>query len=118
MFIRLADAPPLTVAFYRMLFAAVAIGAIVAFRNGRDLEGIDRIAFRRSVLAGLLLAVHFATWIASLDYTSVANSVIIVIGSKGAMTLMERILTNATALFNQEISFKNYVSDFLLKMKK
>jgi drug/metabolite transporter (DMT)-like permease len=30
------------------------------------------------VLAGLFLALHFATWISSLDYTSVANSVVLV----------------------------------------
>jgi len=76
--IRLADAPPITVAFYRMVTAAFAIGGIVIARGGRDLVGLDRRAFKRSVIAGILLAVHFATWITSLDYTSVANSVIIV----------------------------------------
>jgi drug/metabolite transporter (DMT)-like permease len=76
--IRLADAPPITVAFYRMLTATLAIGGIVIARGGRDLIGIDRTAIGRSGIAGILLAVHFATWITSLDYTSVANSVIIV----------------------------------------
>jgi drug/metabolite transporter (DMT)-like permease len=77
-FIRLANAPPITVAAGRMLVASTAIGVIVLLRRGRDLAGIDRAAWARSVLAGLFLAVHFATWITSLDYTSVANSVIIV----------------------------------------
>ncbi len=77
-FIRLAEAPPITVAFYRMLAASMAIGGIVVARGGRDLVGIDRLSLKRSIIAGLLLAVHFATWITSLSYTSVANSVIIV----------------------------------------
>lgn len=77
-FIRLAEAPPITVAFYRMAAASIAIGGIVIARGGRDLVGLDGIAFRRSIIAGVLLAVHFATWITSLSYTSVANSVIIV----------------------------------------
>ncbi len=77
-FIRLADAPPITVAFYRMVTATLAIVGIVIARGGRDLVGIDTQAFWRSVAAGVLLAAHFATWITSLDYTSVANSVIIV----------------------------------------
>lgn len=76
--IRLAEAPPITVAFYRMLTATLAIGGIVIARGGRDLVGIDSLAIKRSIVAGILLAIHFATWITSLDYTSVANSVIIV----------------------------------------
>ncbi|HUU45275.1 MAG TPA: DMT family transporter [Acidobacteriota bacterium] len=77
-FIRLADAPAITVAFYRMVVAAVAIGIIVLLRGRRDLVGIDRASLVRSIVSGLFLAVHFASWIASLDYTSVANSVIVV----------------------------------------
>ena len=61
-----------------MTIASLAIGAIVLFRHRVDLEGIDRQAFTRSVIAGMLLAVHFGTWISSLSYTSVANSVLIV----------------------------------------
>ncbi|MEW5702640.1 MAG: DMT family transporter [Candidatus Zixiibacteriota bacterium] len=76
--IRLAHAPPITVAAGRMLVAAVAISLIVLLRCGRDLVGIDHVALMRSLLAGLFLAVHFAVWISSLSYTSVANSVIIV----------------------------------------
>ncbi len=76
--IRLAEAPPITVAFYRMIAASIAIGGIVIARGGRDLIGIDRASFTRSVVAGTLLAIHFATWITSLSYTSIANSVIIV----------------------------------------
>lgn len=76
--IRLAEAPPITVAFYRMLAASLAIGGIVIARGGRDLSGIDRTALSRSIVAGVLLAIHFATWITSLSYTSIANSVIIV----------------------------------------
>jgi len=76
--IRLANAPPITVAFYRMLVAATAIAAIVLLRGGRDLEGVDRAMAVRSVISGVFLAIHFATWITSLGYTSVANSVIIV----------------------------------------
>jgi drug/metabolite transporter (DMT)-like permease len=76
--VRLADAPPISVSFYRLLTAAVAIGVIVAIRGGRDLRGIDRAAFWRSVISGVLLALHFGTWISSLDHTSVANSVLIV----------------------------------------
>lgn len=76
--IRLANAPPISVAFYRMLVAAATIAIIVLVRRGRDLAGLDRSGFWRSVLAGTLLALHFGSWISSLSHTSVANSVLIV----------------------------------------
>jgi drug/metabolite transporter (DMT)-like permease len=77
-FIRLADAPAIPVAFYRMLTASLVIGLIVLLRRGRDLRGYDRATLIRSVVSGFLLAIHFALWISSLDHTSVANSVIMV----------------------------------------
>lgn len=76
--IRLAEAPPITVAAGRLVVAAFTIGCVALFRRGRDLEGLDRAAVARSILSGIFLAIHFATWITSLAFTSVANSVIIV----------------------------------------
>jgi len=76
--IRLANAPPITVAFYRMLVAATTIAAIVLVRRGRDLVGMDRAVFWRSAASGTLLALHFGSWISSLSHTPVANSVLIV----------------------------------------
>jgi drug/metabolite transporter (DMT)-like permease len=76
--IRLANAPPISVAFYRLLTAAVIIGIIVLIRGRRDLAGIDARTFMRSVISGFFLALHFGSWITSLDHTSVANSVLIV----------------------------------------
>jgi drug/metabolite transporter (DMT)-like permease len=76
--VRLADAPAAAVAFYRMAFAA-ALLAPVALRGGL---GAWPALSRRSRLfvaaSGLALALHFATWIASLTYTSVSASVLLV----------------------------------------
>jgi drug/metabolite transporter (DMT)-like permease len=76
--IRLANAPPISVAFYRLLTAAVVIGLIVILRGRRDLAGLDSRTFLRCVASGVFLAFHFGSWISSLDHTSVANSVLIV----------------------------------------
>ena len=76
-FIRLADAPPITVAFYRLVTATISIGLIVLLRGRRDLIGIDRRTLGLSAVSGLVLALHFGSWISSLDHTSVANSVLI-----------------------------------------
>jgi len=76
--VRLAHAPALAVAFYRMAFAALLL-APVALRGG--LDAWPGLAWRSRLLiaaSGLALALHFATWIASLTYTSVSASVLLV----------------------------------------
>ena len=77
-FVRLAEAPPLAVAFYRMAFAVLII-APFAFRSARS--ALATLAPRARLLlvaSGLALALHFATWITSLSYTSIASSVLLV----------------------------------------
>ena len=79
-FVRLADeAPALTIAAYRLLFAAGLLLLFVAVARARG-----KIAFppRSSLpllaLSGVFLAGHFWSWFASLERTSVASSVVIV----------------------------------------
>ncbi len=76
--VRLAAAPPLAVSFYRVALASLFLLPFAARDAGRSWPVLD--ARRRLLLlgAGLALALHFATWIASLSYTSVASSVLLV----------------------------------------
>jgi drug/metabolite transporter (DMT)-like permease len=74
-FIRLAEAPALGIAFWRCALGVVALTPLAAWRRERLPEGRDLWA---GVAAGVALGVHFGTWIASLDYTSVAASVVLV----------------------------------------
>ena len=76
--IRLANVPPISMAFYRLLTATITIGLIVLMRGRRDLTGIDRRTFVLSAVSGIFLALHFGSWISSLSHTSVANSILIV----------------------------------------
>ncbi len=78
--IRVADAPSLAVAFWRNALALPVLGAFVVARGSRrrELRGLDRRERRLSLVAGLFLAAHFATWVPSLSYTSVASSVALV----------------------------------------
>lgn len=71
-FIRLADAPGVVVAAYRMLLASLILlpWTVGALRK----TPLTRANSGYAVLAGLFLALHFATWITSLTYTSVAAS--------------------------------------------
>jgi drug/metabolite transporter (DMT)-like permease len=77
-FVRLADAHPFTVAAYRLGIATLVLLPFALPALRRVLPSFDRR--RWALLAGAMafLAVHFATWIASLDYTSIANSVVLV----------------------------------------
>lgn len=71
--IRYAAAPALAVAMWRNLLAVPAL-AVPALRARRP----DRREVRLIALSGVLLAAHFAAWIPSLSYTSVASSVALV----------------------------------------
>jgi drug/metabolite transporter (DMT)-like permease len=47
-------------------------------RHREELKSLTRQEIILGVISGLFLAVHFATWISSLEYTSVASSVVFV----------------------------------------
>ncbi|MDE2801316.1 MAG: DMT family transporter [Chloroflexota bacterium] len=76
--IRLADAPSLTIAAYRLALAsAVVVPLGLAFEWGA-LSSLTRRQWGLVLAASVCLAAHFAFWIASLEHTSVASSVVIV----------------------------------------
>jgi drug/metabolite transporter (DMT)-like permease len=79
-FILLCDAPPLSIALYRLFFTTLLIIPIVLFqkKTREELRTIPRSSLLIMILIGLILAVHFALWITSLTKTSVASSVILV----------------------------------------
>lgn len=75
--IRLSDAHPISIAFYRLLFSTI----ILLFFIPRYIDEIKEISRKRWIIllsTGGFLAIHFAAWVSSLSYTSVASSVILV----------------------------------------
>jgi len=93
-FIKLCDAPSLIIAAYRMIFASLLLTPFVAFQKRR--QGMGTMRLRGCILSGLFLGLHFAFWIGSLKYTSVASSVVLVatnpifVGIGGWLFLKER----------------------------
>jgi drug/metabolite transporter (DMT)-like permease len=73
--VRYTTADPLVVAFYRMLLTALLLAPVAAKQDGLRM---DRKSLRLSVLSGLFLAAHFATWFWSIRLTSIASSTILV----------------------------------------
>jgi drug/metabolite transporter (DMT)-like permease len=77
-FVRLADAPALSIAAYRLVLASVPVGGYALWRCRGELRALPRGLGGLLALSGLALALHFATWIASLSRTTVASSVALV----------------------------------------
>jgi drug/metabolite transporter (DMT)-like permease len=75
-FIKLCDAPALIIATYRMLFASLILLPFALYKRTRNPWG--KIEMGWLMLSGFFLSLHFAFWIASLKYTSVASSVVLV----------------------------------------
>lgn len=72
--------PAIAIAFWRNLLGAVATAPLVVFRAGRRAEvaGLDRRGWGYVLVAGVLLALHFGTWVPSVRLTSVASSLALV----------------------------------------
>ncbi|MFN2565039.1 MAG: DMT family transporter [Gemmatimonadaceae bacterium] len=76
---RLSNADPLAVAVWRLGLSLVGIvGFLVAGGGWREWRRLRRRDLGLALGAGTLLAVHFWSWIASLDLTTVAASVVLV----------------------------------------
>jgi drug/metabolite transporter (DMT)-like permease len=79
-FIRFAqeEVPSLVIAAWRLTIASLILVPIAATRHKTELRGLSRKGLLLALLSGTFLALHFATWITSLQYTSVASSVVLV----------------------------------------
>jgi drug/metabolite transporter (DMT)-like permease len=71
-------AASLTIAAGRLLFATLALAPLALTRHRAALARLTGRELRLAALAGLFLAAHFALWIASLERTTVASSVVLV----------------------------------------
>jgi drug/metabolite transporter (DMT)-like permease len=72
------DAPSLTIAGLRLVFAVLILTPIALTRYRAEVRALTPRELLLGSIAGLFLAVHFATWISSLEYTTVASSVVLV----------------------------------------
>ena len=77
-FIRLAEAPPLVIAAYRLCLASLIVCPAAWIHSRHELRRLARRDIIMALLSGAFLALHFALWIASLSYTTVATSVVLV----------------------------------------
>ena len=79
-FIRYAQvyAPSLVIAAYRLSLATLLLAPAALIRHRQELKRFNSRELRLALLSGVFLALHFATWITSLEFTTVASSVVLV----------------------------------------
>ena len=71
-------APVLAIAFWRCLIGSGLTGMWVIARRWSSLGALTRREIRLTVIAGVFLGLHFATWIPSLTLTTIAASTALV----------------------------------------
>jgi len=101
--VRWSESPPQIAAFYRVAFTVLLLAPVTIHRHGTPRAWLSRHDALVAGLAGIALAVHFATWFESLSWTSVAASVTLVQAQPifvavGAWALLdERVTPRMTA---------------------
>ncbi|MEP6761510.1 MAG: DMT family transporter [Sporichthyaceae bacterium] len=69
-----AAAPAIAIAMWRNTFAVAAIAPFAALRHRDEIRSMDAREWTWTLAAGVMLALHFVTWIPSLRLTSVASA--------------------------------------------
>ena len=106
--IRLSSAPPLVIAAWRLVIAESLLLAVLVWR--RDWIAWQRLSWRDHLIgagAGGMLALHFWSWNASLAYTTVAASVVLV-------NLQPAIVAAGSALLLHEAVTRRQVAGLLV----
>lgn len=75
--VRFSGVHPIAISFYRMLFSTLIISIFVPFYLD-ELKNISRSTWINLISVGFLLGAHMGAWVASLDYTTVVSSVVLV----------------------------------------
>jgi len=80
LFIRFAqaEASSLVIAAARLTIASLVLVPLALVRNRKTPIHLTWQEWGKGLLSGLFLALHFAAWITSLEYTSIASSVVLV----------------------------------------
>ena len=89
-----ADAPSLVIAALRLMFATLLLAPLALTRHRDELRALTRRDVALAAVSGLFLTAHFATWITSLEHTSVASSAVFVSTGPLWVALLSPLLLN------------------------
>ena len=77
--VRLSSAHPIAIAVWRLMFSLVIVAVpLIATGAWKQWRSLDRNAVLLASLGGVLLALHFWSWNASVGLTTIAASVVLV----------------------------------------
>jgi drug/metabolite transporter (DMT)-like permease len=98
-----SEAPSLVKAFYRVLFTTLLLAPLAVTRHAGDFRKIRPRDVVVAAAAGVALALHFASWFESLEWTTVAASVTLVQAQPlfvavGAWALLDERVTGWTVV--------------------
>lgn len=94
-FAQQAGANSLAIAALRLTIAALALLPFALTRRSHELRTLSKRDLLTAAIGGIFLGGHFATWIFSLEFTSVVSSVVLV-------SLSPLFVAAASALFLKE----------------
>ena len=72
------DMPSIVIAAWRLSLASAVLVPLALTRRRSELKKMSGRSWGLAILSGFMLALHFASWISSLAYTSVASSTVLV----------------------------------------
>jgi drug/metabolite transporter (DMT)-like permease len=71
-------APALAIAFWRNAMGGAVLLPVALVRNRAELAGLSARERGLALMAGVMLALHFGTWVPAVSYTSVASATALV----------------------------------------
>lgn len=89
-----ADAPSLVIAALRLTCATLLLAPLALTRHRAELQRLTRTEWKLGAISGAFLALHFAAWISSLEFTTVASSVVFVSTGPLWVALLSPVLLN------------------------
>lgn len=102
--IKASSAPALIISTYRLMLTVILIAPSAIGRSMGEFKRLDRKSFLLCTLSGVFLAMHFATWITSIKFTSIASSAVLV------NTHPVFIVVLSYLLLNERVSRKGFIS--------
>lgn len=76
--VKFTSAHPVIIAVYRMLFTFLMLFPFTLKYNLKNFKYFTRKQYFWALISGMFLSLHFVSWFASLKYTSVASSTVLV----------------------------------------
>lgn len=86
--------PSIVIAALRLTFATLLLTPLILTKHLDEIKRFTRTEILFGALSGFFLALHFATWISSLEYTSVASSAVFVSTGPLWVALLSPVLLN------------------------